>query len=165
MTIKKIVISAWSEFESKLRHELQLLGSYQRVVVRNFSGVTYDEQGNETDRLKIVLTTGTDRDSKSSYWNATGFDYQHAEEKPKKLPQELIYAFTVDLTQTPYLVHHGDIPEEIDVTKNLESFEGIIVYDAAKLDRVAKNEYWFRGPPLEAVLLVFTIEEQTEDDC
>ena len=41
--------------------------------------------------------------------------------------------------------------------------DGVLIYDAAKLDRVSKNEHWFRGNPCDALLLVFMLHAEEDE--
>lgn len=51
-------------------------------------------------------------------------------------------------------------PEDWDLTEGLLETDGILVYDADKLDRVSKNEHWFRRDPCDALLLVFKLRAE-----
>lgn len=156
--VKKILLTGWSEFENILREELRTIGHHGLVTVRNFQLVTFTG-GDEVDRLAIVHSTGTDRDGDSAFWNATGFDHEHDRHPTGKLADEIIYAFTIDLSHSPYLVHHDATPEAIDITETLSEYDGVIVYDSQKLDRRAKNEYWFKTNPLDAALMIFALTD------
>ncbi|BBB10710.1 hypothetical protein [Sphingopyxis sp. EG6] len=162
-----IELDDWSEFASELRGALAAIGHDGLVLIRNFMLATCDVDDEmrptgETDRLAQVLRTGTDRDGKSSMWNAPGHDFEHDLTPSGKTPADIIYAYVAELTETEYRVHYlpeGE-PEEWDLTDQLTEFEGVLVYDAAKLDRVAKNEHWFRGDPRDALLAVFKLREE-----
>lgn len=160
--MKHVKIQDWSDFEKSLRIELDRIFHVGLVTARNFQLLTFAEDCTETNRLQIVLSTGTDRDAESSFWNASGFDHEHDLRPTGKRPDEIIYAFTIDLSQTPYLVLHDKEPLAFDITKNLSEIDGIIIYDTSKLKRVSKNEYWFTTSPLSAALFVFTIADAEE---
>lgn len=156
--MKHIKIEDWSEFEGRLRQELDIIRHDGDVTARSFQLVSFDKHGNEVDRLEIVRSTGTDRDSSSPLWNEPGFDYEHDLAPIGKEPDEVIYAFTLDMSRTPYLVRHSQTPEALDITESLSEHDGIIVYDSRQLKRVSKNEYWFCSSPMEAALMVVTVE-------
>lgn len=155
--MKRVVLADWSEFETTLRAELSALGHIGFITVRNFQLVTFSEGGDEQDRLGIALSTGTDRDASSQFWDAEGFDHRHDKHPAGKRANEIIYAFTIDLAHTPYRVHHMGTPEAFDVVENLDEHDGLIVYDSRKLDRRSTNEYWFKTSPLDAAMLLFTL--------
>lgn len=155
--MKRVFLGDWSEFEGALRAELKAMGYTGLVTARNFQLVTFTEDCEEVDRLAIALSTGTDRDAESSFWNVGGFDHPHDTHPTGKRGDEIIYAFTIDLSRTPYLVCHDETPRLLDIVDNLTEHEGLIVYDSRKLDRRTKNEYWFKTSPLEAALLLFTL--------
>jgi hypothetical protein len=155
--VKKIRLTDWSEFENILREELRAIAHHGPVTVRNFQLVTFTDGGDELDRLAIALSTGTDRDGDSPFWNATGFDHEHDRHPTGKRADEIIYAFTIDLSHAPYLVHHDATPEAIDITEPLSEHDGVIVYESQKLERRTKNEYWFKTTPLDAALMIFTL--------
>lgn len=165
--MKEIKLQAWNEFEAALRAETEL----NNVLVRNFALITFDDiftDPIEIDTLAVVRSTGTDRRENASMWNAPGFDYDHELKPAGRKPNEIIYAFLVDLTQKPYLVSVGDGNgnasfQVLDLTDHLTEHDGIIVYDPDKLFRAAPNEYWFLFDPLEAALLLFTLSSNSED--
>jgi len=74
-------------------------------------------------------------------------------------PTEIIYAFTLDLSQSPYLVHHAEVSEVFDITNKLIEHDALIVYDASMLDRRSISEYWFKAYPRDAALLLYTADE------
>jgi hypothetical protein len=136
------------------------LGIGGLLAIRNFDLITYDaavegEMGAEVDRLEVVKRTGTDRDEGSTFWNANGHDYDHEQNPAGKTAANLIYAYLVHLTGEDYLVHYDGEPEVMDLTESLTDANGILVFDAKKLKRVAKNELWFESDPREALLMVF----------
>lgn len=161
-----IELDEWSEFAGALRRALDAIGHDGLVLIRNFMLVTCDVDDEmrptgETDRLDLVRSTGTDRDGRSAMWNAPGHDFEHDLTPSGKAPADIIYAYVAELTETGYRVRYlpeGE-PEEWDLTDQLTEFEGVLVYDAAKLDRVAKNEHWFCGDPRDALLAVFKLRE------
>jgi hypothetical protein len=162
--MKHIRLDSWNEFATALKHELNVLGYAENVVVRNFELVTteIDDQffpQGEVDRLDLVFKTGTDRDATSPFWNVEGFDHKHDTHPQGKRGDEIIYAFTIDPAHDPYLVHHGAAPETFDVTAELTEYHGLLVYDSTMLKRVATNEYWFIAPPSQVLLFVFTLGE------
>jgi hypothetical protein len=55
-------------------------------------------------------------------------------------------------------------PEDWDLTEGLFERDGVLVYDATKLNRVSKNEHWFMGDPCGALLLVFKLREENEGE-
>lgn len=156
-----IEIDDWGDFEGMLRAELANLNFSGSVLVRNFAleTITLDkitmEQLGSVDRLDLVLRTGTDRDEASDFWNATGFDHDHDLDPVGKAPQEIIYAYPVDLQHTPYKVHVGGEWTNLDLTEHLEDVDGILIYDASKLTRASNNEHWFNGDPCDALLAIF----------
>jgi hypothetical protein len=102
-------------------------------------------------------------------WNALGFDYDHDLMPSDRQPNEIIYAFLVDLKQDPYLVSVGNGEgaasfQVLDLTDHLSEHHGVIVYDPSKLFRAAPNEYWFLCAPLDAALLLFTLSDEQEDE-
>lgn len=160
-----VELQDWSEFGRRLACELKSLGYAGKVAVRNFSLQTYDldEDGGilgSVDRLALVKETGTDRDVQSPMWNAVGHDYQHDIEHSGKSPSEIIYAYVAETKGDSYLVHYQGEPENMDLTQNLTEHDGILIYDATGLTRVAKNEHWFMVDPREALLLVFTLVQE-----
>lgn len=163
-----IELEDWSDFAEALPRELAAIGHGGLIAIRNFELVTCDvdaemRPAGETDRLGLVLRTGTDRDGSSSMWNADGHDYQHDLTPSGKSADEIIYAYIAEVSAAGYRVHYlpDDEPEDWDLTEGLWPTNGILIYDAAKLDRVAKNELWFRGDPRDALLLVFKLADAT----
>ena len=73
---------------------------------------------------------------------------------------EIIYAFTLDPSTSPYLVLHDETPQILDITFNMSDFNAIMIYDAAQLDRREKNEYWFKTSPKPAALLLFSLVQR-----
>ncbi len=155
---KRIQLSDWDEFDDSLRTEIAALGHRGHVSVRNFDLVTSRKMGVEQDRLQLVMDTGTDRDRTSQFWNEFGHDYDHDKNPSGKKANEIIYAYAVDPVPKPYRVHHEDESEAWDLTEGLTEYHGIIIYDRDRMTRKAPNEYWFIGDPLDAVLLVYTID-------
>jgi hypothetical protein len=43
--------------------------------------------------------------------------------------------------------------------------DAIIVYDFAQLEKKSANEYWFKTSPMEAALLIFTVEEEADGEA
>jgi hypothetical protein len=161
LTIKCIEIYDWVDFESALRKNLDI----DYILVRNFEKITTDLSTLvETDRFEIAKSTGTDRCPNSKFWNAPNFDYEHDKNQSGKSPNEIIYASHVNLTTSPY---QASIPDgtgrwsykEIDLTTGLCELNAIIIYDPAQLERKTANEYWFKGDPIAAVLLLVSITE------
>jgi len=154
--MKRVVLNDWSEFEERLRSKLKANGHHWQVTVRNFGRISFDKN-EEVDRFELAQSTGTDRDGESPFWNATGHDHDHDRQPRGKRPDEIIYAHTIDLDTHPYTVLHEAVVS--DVTQALSKADAILVYDAAKLNRVSPNEYWFRTTPLDASLLILCIDE------
>lgn len=157
-----IELDDWSQFSEQLTQALASLGHYGLVAIRNFELLTADldkdmNQFGETDRLAIVMQTGTDRDNSSPMWDAPGHDYEHDRSPTGKTPAEIIYAYVAEVNKIGYLVHYQGEPELMDLTQGLSNIEGILVYEEKKLNRVAKNELWFLTNPCEALLLVFKL--------
>lgn len=157
-----IELRDWSEFARRLAFELNSLGHIGQIAVRNFSLQTYDlDEDNgiigPVDRLALVAETGTDRDIHSPVWNAIGHDYEHDKTPSGKSPSEILYAYVAEMKGDSYLVHYQGEPENMDLTRSLTENDGILIYDATQLKRVAKNEHWFLTDPLDALLLVFTL--------
>jgi hypothetical protein len=159
MQMKQVKLNDWGDFERTLQTELAALRHTGLVVVRNFALITMTEDYVETDRLNLVLNTGTDRDQSSDFWNVDQFDHDHDRDPRGKRPQDIIYAFTIDPATTPFLVHHSSQAEALDITQSLSEHDGIVVYDPRGLQRVTKNEYWFNCNPIEVALLVFTLSD------
>lgn len=156
--MKQVHLESWDEFEASLRTEVAQLGDGDFVVARNFMKVTFTPDGEEQDRLQVAIDTGTDRDTESNFWNADGFDHEHDLNPAGKAPNEIIYAFTLDLSKTPYLVVDAAAQKVFDITADLTEHDALIVYDASLLDRKSMNEYWFNGDPREAALVLFTAD-------
>ena len=157
---RHVEVEDWSEFSDVVRETLTDIGHQCSViVVRNFDKVSCDELFNETDRLAVAMSTGTDRDAGSTFWNATGHDYEHDENPSGKSPDQIIYAYTIDVSTEPYSVLHGDLPEDFDIVERLDEYSAVLVYDSSGLDRKAKNEYWFNKDPRDALLIVLTLRE------
>lgn len=154
--MKQVHLKSWDGFESSLRVEVPQLAHGDFVVAREFMKVTFSPDGNEQNRLQLAIDTGTDRDASSELWNVNSFDHEHDLNPAGKAPNEIIYAFTLDLSQTPYLVHHAEVPEAYDITDELTKHHALIVYDASMLDRKSMNEYWFKGDPRNAALILYT---------
>jgi len=158
-----IELSGWDEFAKRLNDIARERGLTGDLAIRNFDLVTYElgqhnEMGSEVDRLEIVRRTGTDRDEGSDFWNADGHDHDHDAHPTGKAPADIIYAYVVQLTGTGYLVRYGDPPEVMDLTESLCEANGILVYDASKLQRVSKNELWFLTDPRDALACVFVVK-------
>lgn len=81
----------------------------------------------------------------------------------RKLHFRAVTPYIAEVSAAGYRVHYlpDDEPEDWDLTEGLWPTNGILIYDAAKLDRVAKNELWFRGDPRDALLLVFKLADAT----
>lgn len=161
-----IELEDWSEFGPALFSELRRLGQSGLVAVRNFQLTTFEVDSDmvplgEVNRLDIVLRTGTDRDKESWFWNADGHDYRHDLTPSGKAPQDIIYAYVAEVGESGYFVHYqpNGTPEIMDLTTALSDQDGILIYDAAKLTRVSKNEHWFTGDPRDALLAVFRLAE------
>lgn len=157
----------WDEFGPRLWEELTALGFRGRVAIRNFELETAEIdrdmiQTGQINRLALVMSTGTDRDASSEFWNANGHDHDHDANPAGKSPTDIIYAYVADVYPDKYLVHYDGPPELFDLTQGLSEAEGILIYDASKLERVAKNEHWFKVPPLEALLMVFTLVDSDD---
>lgn len=158
LQMKRIHINSWQDFEDSLRDEVQQLGRGPRVIARNFTRVTFSPDGDEQDRLQIAINTGADRDAESSFWNAEGFDHEHDRHPSGKLPAEIIYAFTLDLSKTPYVVDRQDLPAGFDITEGLSEHDAILIYDENALKRVSDNEYWFVQAPQQGAILLYTAD-------
>ncbi|HZL51465.1 MAG TPA: hypothetical protein VFC37_11015 [Terracidiphilus sp.] len=161
--MKTVVLADWSEFEESLRHELATLRHTVNIIARNFALTTTTKDCVETNRLALVLSTGTDRDETSPFWDVRAFDHDHACDPKGKRPQDIVYAFTLDMSTTPYLVNHGTSTTSFDITDTLTQYDGIVIYDARGLRRVSENEYWFECSALDLVLLVFTVKDVNLD--
>ncbi|WP_421871920.1 hypothetical protein [Nitratireductor rhodophyticola] len=169
---KVVELDDWGDFAGVLQDEVTAIGHEGLLLIRNFALVTCDVDADmkpigETNRLDLVRRTGTDRDAASPMWNATGHDYEHDRAPTGKGPAEIIYAYVAELTTNGYRVHYlpdGE-PEDWDLTEGLFETDGVLVYDAGKLDRVSKNEHWFKGDPRDALLLVFKLRSEDADSC
>jgi hypothetical protein len=93
-----------------------------------------------------------------------GHDYEHDLYPTGKKPSEIVYAYVADVSADGYLVRYQDEPIEFDLTEGLTEFDGILVYDAGKLERVSKNELWFKSDPRDALMLVFKVRSDDEDE-
>jgi hypothetical protein len=167
--MKHIELQDWSEFDKSLRSELTALNHTRMVAVRLFRRTSFDFRNGfeiirEVNRLAIALGTGTDRDATSPFWNYTEpgneLDYDHSKYPTGKQPYDIIYAFLVDASRSPYVVHRFGKIEEDDLTAHFLEGEAILIYDSAKLERKAENEYWFKSDPREALLLVYSIKDE-----
>jgi hypothetical protein len=163
--MKHVVLSDWGQFEGTLRAELIALGHHTQVTTRNFVRFSFDS-GHQVDRLQVALATGTDRDATSEFWNwsADGHDHDHDRHPRGKRPEEIIYANTIDPDFTPYKVLY--VQGVDDITEGLDEHQALLVYKTSELQRVALNEYWFKSTPMDAALLVFTVQDPDlgEDD-
>lgn len=161
---KVVELDDWSDFAGTLKKEVTEIGHEGPLLIRNFQLVTCDIGADmkpigETDRLDLVRQTGTDRDSESWMWNARGHDYDHDSSPTGKRPADIIYAYIAELTKDGYRVRYlpdGE-PEDWDLTEGLFETDGVLAYDASKLERASKNEHWFKGDPCDALLLVFKL--------
>jgi hypothetical protein len=170
--VKEIKLKSWSDFESALRAKTKR----SPLLVRNFMRVTFDnvctDDAVEVDNLEVVRRTGTDRRETSSMWNAPGLDFDHDLVPSGKKPNEIIYAFLIDLKPKPYLVSAPDDDQgnfsfqALDLTEGLTEHNAIVVYDYTldKFERVATNEYWFRCNPLEAARFLFTLDDEEDEE-
>lgn len=166
---KVIELDDWSEFSRVLTPEVIAVGCNGLILIRNFALVTCDVDADmnptgETDRLDLVYRTGTDRDAASEMWNVPGHDYEHDRTPAGRGPADIIYAYVAELTEDGYRVHYlpdGE-PKDWDLTEELFETDGVLVYEAAKLERVSKNEHWFTGDPCDALLLVFKLRDENE---
>jgi len=167
--MQEIVLNDWSEFDAKLRAAMK---HRKLAIVRNFNISTVDPNGNEIDLIDRVRKTGTDRGTDANMWNAPGFDYDHDALPAGKAPNEIFYASRVDLESSPTKVLTpdglgGGEYKVIDVTKgqnggpegDLGASDAIVVYDPRKVEHKTVNEYWFKGPPLEAALFLFRLRD------
>ncbi len=158
-----IRLSGWDQFANNLNTTARELGLAGDLAIRNFDLFTYElgpdnEMGPGVDRLGIVRRSGTDRDDGSPFSNVYGHDYDHDAQPMGKAPADIIYAYVVELTGSDYLVRYSGPPEKMDLTVSLCEANGILVYDASKLKRVSKNEYWFLTDPREALAIVYIVE-------
>jgi len=167
---KVVELDDWSEFSKELGSEMASGGHDGLLLIRNFQLVTCVVDADlrptgETDRLELVRRTGTDRDASSDMWNAPGHDYEHDLRPVGKGPADIIYAYVAELTDDGYRVHYAPDgeAEDWDLTEGLLDTDGVLVYDANKLDRVSKNEHWFRDDPRDALLAVFTLRSLDEE--
>jgi len=155
-----IELDDWDEFPRRLNAKALELGLTGDLAIRNFDRVSFDlgpdmEIRAEVDRLGIVTRSGTDRDSESHFWNEEGHDHDHGANPAGKGPADILYAYIVQLTGTDYLVWYKGPPEKMDLTRSLSEANGILVYDASKLLRVAKNELWFLTDPKDVLKMIF----------
>jgi hypothetical protein len=158
--MRHVEIDDWTEFADVVKETLIDIGHQCSViVVRNFDKESCDELFNETDRLAVAISTGTDRDADSTLWNATGHDYEHDTNPSGKRPDEIIYAYAIDVSTEPFSVRHSDLPDDFDIVENLDEYSAVLVYDSSGLDRKAKNEYWFNKDPRDALLIILTLRE------
>jgi hypothetical protein len=162
VTVRNIKINDWSELEEILRKNIGI----DSILLRNFGVVSVDpETYEETNRLQLVIDTGTDRCIESFFWNAQHFDFENNKNASGKMPNEIIYASLVDLTKSPYQASVPDGQggwkfEVIDLTQGLSEYDAITAYDPGHLDRKSANEYWFKSSPINAALLVVSIAEE-----
>lgn len=159
-----ISLEEWENMSSFLIKELKEINHSGLVLFRNFSIETYscDENDSQepTNRLQLAKLTGTDRDSESPFWNEPGHDFEHDKNSSGKSPTEIIYAYVVEVNETGYFVHYEPgIPEEMDLLTGLDETHGLLVYDEKKLKRASKNEHWFQGNPIDALLMIFKLKE------
>jgi hypothetical protein len=168
----EIKIGDWDEFIPRLRAELGRMGIRRCVLVRNFDLWTCDigpddEMGEMVDRLDIVHSTGTDRDASSDFWNAEGHDWDHELRPAGRAPNEIIYAYPLDVFREEPVVILEGVPTQFDITAALDEQHGILIYDPLKLDQVSKNEHWFKDDPIDALLMIFTLagDEDGDDDA
>lgn len=158
-----IELERWDQFAQALKDKVEQLNSTREFAVRNFDLITFKlgpnyEMGYEINRLEIVRRTGTDRDSESLFWNAEGHDHDHETCPMGKDAAEIIYAYVVEITDNGYLVRYNNSLIEMDITYSLTAANGILVYDASKLKRVSKNEFWFLTNPKDALVTVFIVK-------
>jgi hypothetical protein len=162
-----IELPDWGKFAIRLPTALTEVNHRGCIAIRNFDLTTYDLDDDmkiigEVNRLELVQRTGTDRDKNSPMWNAPGHDFDHDTKNLAKLPSDIIYAYIAEITEDGYLVHYqpDGHPECMDLTESLSEHNGILIYDASKLERVSKNELWFCTSPIEALLMVFKLSRQ-----
>ena len=109
-------------------------------------------------RLPIVLRTGTDRDASSKiYKDERDFrDYQNR--AADKITYMRVVNFrqeppiSMSLTRTPSV-----FIDNMNYLSHLSSDECQILYDLQKLWRVADNEFWFIGSPLQAAIATLVV--------
>lgn len=159
-----ISLDEWDDISSSLFKELKEINHSGLVLFRNFSIITYSCNENDsqepTDRLQLAKLTGTDRDLESPFWNESVHDFEHDKISSGKTPSEIIYAHVVEVNENGYFVHYEPgIPEEMDLLSSLDETHGLLVYDEMKLKRVSKNEHWFKGNPIDALLMIFKLKE------
>ena len=162
-----VELEHWGDFAGALNEAARELGLEGDLLVRNFERTTFElgqdgEMGDEIDRLQIVKRTGTDRDGGSTFWNADGHDHNHDEQPAGKRPADILYAYVATLTGTGYLVRYDGPAIEMDLVEGLSELNAILVYQAARLHRVSKNEHWFMGDPKEALQMVFVLKPDQE---
>ncbi len=154
---KHIELDDWGKLEDDLRHRLKDRNFTRMIMFRNF----------DVSRLTLVLSTGTDRDKDSPLWNVDDFDYDHSAEQSGKSPDEIIYVHRVNPYTTPFTVlnlgeEHTDVQE--DLTEQLGPYDGVSIYDSVCLERKASNEHWFKGSPLQALLFVYTLRGDEDQE-
>lgn len=161
--MKVVEIDEWDDFEKRLPLELNEIEFDGLVLARNFALETYDvnnEISDPVDRFSLAKNTGTDRDNDSIFWNEPGHDYEHDKYFSGKSPADIIYAYVVKIDSDGYSVYYRhDISEKMDLTDGLNECDGILIYDQSKLERVSKNEHWFSSSLLDALLMIFKLND------
>jgi hypothetical protein len=154
---KHIELNDWGELEDDLRQRLKDRNFTRMIMFRNF----------DVGRLKLVLSSGTDRTKDSPVWRADDFDYDHTAQPAGKSPDEIVYVHRVNPHTTPFTVlnlgeEHTAAQE--DLTEQLGSCDGVSIYDSVCLERVAHNEHWFIRSPLEALLFVYSLRGDEDQE-
>lgn len=147
---KHVVIDSWDDFEANLRAELRAINFPRLILFRNFSA----------ERIEIAMSSGTDRDADSQFWNVDGFD---AGSNDGMEPTDAIYAHRVNWNSDPFTVLNlgEEYTEDVfDLTDNLTEHDAVAIYDAAGLNRVAINEHHFTTAPLSALLFVYSLSDE-----
>ena len=139
----KLVIASWTEFCPVLIRYLDGIGYNQpSVVIRHFNG----------SRLPVVLKTGTDRDASSMVWAWDG-DVPHARQRTLPRPQDILYAWTIDLAR---MVRLRTNPVDLSYLQRMPQTAATALYDPTSISRDSEYEYHFLGSPRDALLGVLS---------
>lgn len=156
-------LGGWDQLDSVLVQEFR----DRMLVTRNFERVVFHNIGTadqkEFDNLGLVRKAGTDRTKISTFWNEPGFDYDHDKYPSGKLADEIIYARSIKIDKNG--VTH-DMRSDLAVpnwqwfdygSQLEEELNALTLYDPSKLERMALNEYWFKGNPLDAAVALIYV--------
>jgi hypothetical protein len=156
----ELYLDTWDD----LIPEIRKITDISVITLRSFSKIRFIDSNYgliEFNAYRLAQQNHTDRTKESDMWNAHGHDYDH--HSSSKSPEEIIYAFYVNIELDPYEVDvsQGDGTSKwqpISLTDELTENDAVLVYHPARLQRVAPNEWWFNTNPINAAIALISLK-------